>query len=92
MCLEVVLNRLDRHPMPPFRHTVGFSATGTLDRKAFGIDAWEGVIGDTVELRIEAEAVRRGGGTPAAETPATGTPADDAPAPQPPATPPDRPT
>jgi hypothetical protein len=45
--------------MPPFRHTAGFSATGTLDRKAFGIDAWEGLIGDTVELRIEAEAVRR---------------------------------
>ena len=87
VCLEVVLNRLDRHPMPPFRHTVGFSATGTLDRKAFGIDAWEGVIGDAVELRIEAEAVRRGG-----ETPATDAPADEAPAPQAPATTPDRPT
>ena len=87
VCLEVVLNRLDRHPMPPFRHTVGFSATGTLDRKAFGVDAWEGVIGDAVELRIEAEAVRRGG-----ETPATDAPADEAPAPQAPASTPDRPT
>jgi len=65
LCLEVTLNALERHPMPPFRHTVGFSATGTLDRKAFGIDAWEGVIGDTVELRIEAEAVRNRDDAPA---------------------------
>ena len=61
LCLEVTLNALERHPMPPFRRTVGFSATGTLDRKAFGIDAWEGLIGDTVELRVEAEAVLRPG-------------------------------
>ena len=68
LCLEVTLNALERHPMPPFRHTAGFSATGTLDRKAFGIDAWEGVIGDTVELRIEAEAVRSRDDAPAADT------------------------
>ena len=65
LCLEVTLNALERHPMPPFRHTVGFSATGTLDRRTFGIDAWEGVIGDTVELRIEAEAVRSRDDAPA---------------------------
>ena len=65
LCLEVTLNALERHPMPPFRHTAGFSATGTLDRKAFGIDAWEGVIGDAVELRIEAEAVRSRDDAPA---------------------------
>ena len=69
LCLDVTLNALERHPMPPFRHTVGFSATGTLDRKAFGIDAWEGLIGDAVELRIEVEAVlqkdpRPGGAKP----------------------------
>lgn len=68
LCLEVTLNALERHPMPPFRHTAGFSATGTLDRKAFGIDAWEGVIGDTVELRIEAEAVRSRDDAPAADS------------------------
>ena len=56
--LEVKLNALKRHPLPPFRRTVGFSATATLSRKAFGIDAWPSVIGDDVELRIEAEAVR----------------------------------
>ena len=59
LCLEVTLNARKRHPMPPFRRTVGFSATGTLERSAFGIDAWPSVIGDSVELRIEAEAVRR---------------------------------
>jgi len=59
LCLEVTLNALKRHPMPPFRRTVGFSATATLERSAFGIDAWPKVIGNAVELRIEAEAVRR---------------------------------
>lgn len=57
VCLEVAFNQLRRHPLPPFRRTAGFSATGTLDRTAFGIDAWPGVIGQQVELRIEAEAV-----------------------------------
>lgn len=56
--LDVKLNALKRHPLPPFRRTAGFSATATLSRKAFGIDAWPSVIGDAVELRIEAEAVR----------------------------------
>ena len=59
LCLEVTLNALKRHPMPPFRRTVGFSATATLDRSAFGIDAWPSVIGNAVELRMEVEAVRR---------------------------------
>jgi polyisoprenoid-binding protein YceI len=58
IALEVTLNAAKRHPLPPFRRTVGFSATTTLSRKAFGIDAWPSVIGDSVELRIEAEAVR----------------------------------
>ncbi len=59
--LDVTLNAAKRHPLPPFRRTVGFSATTTISRKAFGIDAWPSVIGDAVELRIEAEAVRRRG-------------------------------
>ncbi len=57
-CLEVTLNALKRHPLPPFRRTAGFSATTTLSRADFGITAWKNVIGDSVELRIEAEAVR----------------------------------
>ena len=56
--LDVTLNAARRHPMPPFQRTVGFSATAVLSRKDFGIDAWPSVIGDTVELRIEAEATR----------------------------------
>lgn len=56
--LDVTLNAVKRHPLPPFRRTVGFSATAMLSRKDFGIDAWPNVIGDAVELRIEAEATR----------------------------------
>src|SRR5690606_29745587 len=51
-------NGARRHPLPPFRRTVGFSATATLSRADFGITAWRSMIGDTVELRIEAEAMR----------------------------------
>ncbi len=58
VAMEVRLNAARRHPMPPFRRTVGFSATATLSRAAFGVDAWRSIIGDTVELRIEAEATR----------------------------------
>lgn len=71
--LDVALNALKRHPMPPFRRTAGFSATTTLNRMDFGIDAWKTVIGDTVELRIEAEAVRDRGS--AEEDAATDAPA-----------------
>lgn len=60
VALEVTLNALKRHPLPPFRRTAGFSATATLQRSAFGVDAWKSMIGDTVELRIEAEAIREG--------------------------------
>ena len=54
LCLDVRLNALKRHPLPPFRRTAGFSATTTLQRSDFGITAWKSVIGDSVELRIEA--------------------------------------
>ena len=56
-CMDVTFNQLKRHPMPPFRRTAGFSATATLKRSDFGMDAWKSVIGDEVQLRIEAEAV-----------------------------------
>ncbi|GAB3349502.1 YceI family protein [Lysobacter tyrosinilyticus] len=58
MCLDVTFNALKRHPLPPFRRTVGFSATASLSRKAFGITTWPTVIGDEIRLLIEAEAVR----------------------------------
>ncbi len=84
--LDVTLNALKKHPMPPFRRTVGFSATATLNRMDFGMDSWKAVIGDTVELRIEAEAVRgRGangqdvekGTPPPADAPEPDEPSDD---------------
>jgi polyisoprenoid-binding protein YceI len=56
-CMDVTFHQLRRHPLPPFRRTAGFSATATLSRRDFGITAWPTVIGDAVELRIEAEAV-----------------------------------
>jgi polyisoprenoid-binding protein YceI len=80
LALDVTLNALKRHPLPPFRRTVGFSATATLSRKAFGITAWSSVIGDSVELRIEAEAVRDSGkGDDTADETATGNATDPAP-------------
>ncbi len=56
--LEVAFNQLKRYPLPPFRRTAGFSATTTISRQAFGIREWPTVIGDSVVLRIEAEAQR----------------------------------
>jgi len=60
IALDVTFNQLKRHPLPPFHRTAGFSATATLSRADFGIDAWKSVIGDEVQLRIEAEAIRQG--------------------------------
>lgn len=56
--LHAVRNAEKRHPLPPFRHTVGFSATATLSRADFGSSAWGSMIGDAVEVRLEVEAVR----------------------------------
>lgn len=56
--LEAMRNAERRHPLPPFRHTVGFSATATLARADFGSTAWSSMIGDAIEVRIELEAVR----------------------------------
>jgi len=66
VALQVVLNGLKRHPLPPFRRTVGFSATAALSRADFGIDAWPSMIGDAVELRLEVEATRSRGAADAA--------------------------
>jgi polyisoprenoid-binding protein YceI len=61
LCMDVTWRALKRHPLPPFRRIAGFSATATLSRSAFGISAWKTMIGDTVELWIEVEAVRQRG-------------------------------
>lgn len=78
--LDVTFNQLRRHPLPPFRRTAGFSATTTISRKAFGITQWPSVIGDEVQLRIEAEAVRARGSA-AADEDAGPPPPEDAPVP-----------
>ncbi|MFT3805817.1 YceI family protein [Arenimonas sp.] len=57
--LDFVFNALKRHPLT-FRRTAGFSASGTLRRGDFGIDAWKNLVGDEVKLIIEAEAIRGG--------------------------------
>lgn len=70
LCMQFKLNKIARYPLPPFRRTAGFSATATLKRSDFGITAWQSLIGDEIELRIEAELTRRNDDG-AAETPAT---------------------
>ncbi len=77
--LEVRMNAARRHPLPPFRRTVGFSASAAFSRSDFGVDAWSSMIGDRVELRIEAEAIRSRAAARNAER-------AEAPQPQPPAT------
>jgi polyisoprenoid-binding protein YceI len=74
-CLHVQFNQLRRYPLPPFRRTAGFSAAGDLSRSDFGLTRWASLVGDTVELRIEAEAHHLGPATdaPAADDPPPGT-------------------
>lgn len=75
LCMDATFNALKRHPMPPFRRTLGISATATLDRTAFGLDRWASMVGRNVELRIELEA-SRGIGAPSDEPASSnGTPA-----------------
>ncbi|MEN1958929.1 YceI family protein [Luteimonas sp. MJ246] len=56
--LDAVRNAERRYPLPPFRRAVGFSATATLSRADFGSTAWDSMVGDAVEVRIELEASR----------------------------------
>lgn len=76
LALQVRMNALRRHPMPPFRRTAGFSAIATLNRSDYGIDAWPTMIGDEVELRIEAEAFASRTARFSDETGDVSTPAD----------------
>lgn len=70
--LEATLNSARRHPMS-LRHTIGFSATATLDRRDFRMGAYPNVIGNDVPVRIELEATRSGTDVdnPATTEPAT---------------------
>ena len=55
--LDVTLNDVARHPYT-FKNTAGFSARTTLRRSEFGMISLPNVVADTVELRIEVEAIR----------------------------------
>lgn len=55
--LDVTLNKRARSAWS-LRRTVGFSATTTLRRSAFGMSAHKTAVGDEVSIRIELEAVR----------------------------------
>lgn len=61
---DVVVNKIDAHPMTSQR-TLGFTATTTLSRSAFGVDMFTPFVGDEVAIRISGEAIR------AADVPAT---------------------
>ena len=63
LCMDLVLNKIARYPLPPFRRTIGFSATAQLKRSEFGMTSWRSLVGDEVELHIEAELFQRGSET-----------------------------
>lgn len=42
-----------------FRYTLGFTATGTINRADFGIDRYTGLVGEVAELEIYAEFQRQ---------------------------------
>ena len=68
--LDVVLHQVKRHPLPPFHRTAGFSATTHVSRKDFAMTAWQSVVGDAVEIRLEVEGARTRGGKVEEEAPA----------------------
>ena len=74
--LDARLNAVKRHPVTR-RRSAGFSATATVSRRDFGIDAWPNVIDDQVRLLIEVEAIRDDD-APAPDAPTAPTEAPDA--------------
>jgi polyisoprenoid-binding protein YceI len=58
--LEVRLNKAAAYPFGHRRHTLGMSATATLQRSQWGMSygVANGMVGDTVELLFELEALR----------------------------------
>lgn len=57
------LNRVGNDPYT-FRHKIGFSATASLDRFAFGMQRFKDVVGATVDLRLEIEGIRENDSVP----------------------------
>lgn len=55
--LQVTFNKAGRDPYV-FKDKAGFSARTTLKRGDFGLDRYQGVVGEEVELRIEVEGIK----------------------------------
>ncbi len=55
--LDVQFNKAGVHPFNG-KEVVGFSASGSLKRSDFGMEAYLPAVGDEIELRIEVEATR----------------------------------
>ena len=55
---DVVVNQLAAHPMTSQR-TLGFTATTTVSRSAFGLDMFTPYVGDAVAIRVSGEAIRK---------------------------------
>lgn len=55
--LDVTFNGGAENPLTG-RYTLGFSATGTLERSDWGLGDWRPAVADKVSVRIEAEFVR----------------------------------
>ena len=64
LCMALVLNRIARHPLPPFRRTAGFSARASLKRSDFGMTSCRSLVNNKNKQRIEAELFRRNGDDP----------------------------
>jgi len=75
VALDVKMNALKRNPVTQ-RRSAGFSATASLSRSDFGMQSWPNVIGDRIDLQIEAEAIRSRA-APAADSPAPETPSPE---------------
>jgi len=58
--LEIKLNKAAPYPFGHRKHTLGFSATATIERSRWGMDygVAEKMVGDEVELLFEFEAIR----------------------------------
>jgi len=52
--LQVAFNGGARNPLTG-EDTLGFSATGSISRGAYGLSQWFPAVGDSIEIRIEAE-------------------------------------
>ena len=55
--LELRVNKIGKNDVSD-APSVGFSATTTIKRSAFGIDAYEDLVGDEIAVQIQVEAMQ----------------------------------